>query len=412
MPTPAPCIPTSAFPCDLHVHIGRSADGRPVKITAARDLTCENIAIECVERKGIGVVGIVDCASPPVIAEIEALLERGEMAPLAGGGLRFRERVTVIPGAEFETREPHGGLSHHVGYFPDLERLKLFSTAIGRHVTNRELSSQACRLPARALLEMCEDCGGAFVPAHCFTPHKSLYGAAARRAEELLGEAWERVPAVELGLSADSDLADRIAELADRTFLSNSDAHSLPRIGREYNIIRMAEPTYAELLKALWREDGRAVVANFGLDPRLGKYHRTFCDDCRWIAHGAPPCDRCEQCGSERVTMGVLDRIAEIADHDAPRPPDHRPHYQYQVPLQFVPGIGAVAYNRLINRFGSEMAVLHEADERALGQTVGARRAGLIVQAREGTLPLQAGGGGRYGRAVPGDAGKMRLPGM
>ena len=113
-----------------------------------------------------------------------------------------------------------------------------------------------------------------------------------------------------------------------------------------------------------------------------------------------------------KVTMGVLDRIVRIADYDEPHSPQHRPHYQYQVPLQFVPGVGSVTLNRLINRFGNEMAVLHEADERELGQTVGAKIAGLIIQAREGTLPLQAGGGGRYGRAVTDSPGVMRLPGL
>jgi len=398
--------------CDLHVHIGKSSSGRAVKITAARDLTFENIAIECAERKGIDLVGIVDCASPPVIDDIQALVDSGQMIPLEGGGLRFRDTVTIIPGAEFETREPEGGMSHHVSYFPDLERLKLFSETIGKYVTNRELSSQACGLPARLLFQLCDDCGGTFVPAHCFTPHKSVYGASARRAVDMFGAAWEKIPAIELGLSADSHMADRIAELADRTFLSNSDAHSLPKIGREYNILQMQAGTYEELVEALWRRGDSGVIANFGLDPRLGKYHRTFCEDCGWIARGQPPVRQCEQCGSTKVTRGVLDRIVQIADYGEPRPPEHRAHYQYQVPLQFVPGIGAVALNKLINRFGSEMAVLHQADEQELGQTIGAKKAHLIALAREGELPLQAGGGGRYGRAVPGDAGAMKLPGL
>lgn len=400
------------FHCDLHVHIGKSSSGRAVKITAAQDLTFANIAAECADRKGIDLVGIVDCASPPVIEDIEALLESGEMVPLPGGGLRYHDRVTVITGAEFETREPGGGMSHHVSYFPDLETLRGFSEAIGCHVTNRELSSQACGMPARELLALCLDCGGLLVPAHCFTPHKSVYGSAARRAASLFGADWDRVPAIELGLSADAAMADRIAELHDRTFLSNSDAHSLPRIGREYNILRMPEADFVGFVKALCRRDDCQVIANFGLDPRLGKYHRTCCEDCGWIAHGKPPVEVCEQCGSLRVTRGVLDRIVQIADSVEPEPPPHRAHYQYQVPLQFVPGVGAVALNRLINRFGSEMAVLHGASEEELAQTVGSRTAGYIVQARAGTLPLEAGGGGRYGRALRQETGAMRLPGL
>ncbi len=398
--------------CDLHVHIGKSSSGRAVKITAAHDLTFENIAIECAQRKGIDIVGIVDCASPPVIDDISALLDKGEMVPLDGGGLRYRDQVTVICGAEFETREPGGGMSHHVSYFPDLDALKAFSEVMGRHVTNRELSSQACGLPARELLAICLACGGTFVPAHCFTPHKSVYGAAARRGSELFGPSWDAIGAIELGLSADSSLADRISELSDRTFLSNSDAHSLPKIGREYNVLEVEEGTYAELCMALRREGKRRVLSNFGLDPRLGKYHRTFCEECGWIATGPPPVTQCERCRSPKATNGVLDRICQIADTREPVVPEHRGHYQHQVPLQFVPGIGAVAYSRLINRFGSEMAVLHGTTERDLGETVGAKKAGMIVQAREGTLHVQAGGGGRYGKVKAEDTGAVRLPGL
>ena len=112
--------------------------------------------------------------------------------------------------------------------------------------------------------------------------------------------------------------------------------------------------------------------------------------------------------------MGVLDRITIIADTDHPRQPPWRAPYKYQVPLQFVPGVGAVALNRLINAFGSEMAVLHQASERDLAALVKPKIARLIVLAREGRLPLIAGGGGRYGRAVA-DAGQqaqLSLPGL
>ena len=405
------------FVCDLHVHIGRSSSGRPVKITAARDLTFENIAIECVRRKGIDLVGIVDCASPPVLEDIRALVEAGEMVEQPGGGLRYggqggAPEVTVLLGAEFESYEEGGGQSHHVSYFRSLKALQGFSDALSRHVTNMELSSQACRMPARELMELALGFDAIFMPAHCFTPHRSPYGSCVDRLETMFGERWEQVYAIELGLSADSFLADRIDELADRSFLSNSAAHSLPKIGREYNIIEMEAPTFDELRLELLRRDGRRIAANYGLDPRLGKYHRTFCEDCQRIAQGAPPVLECEACGSANVTRGVLDRIVQIADCDEMRMPPHRPPYQYQVPLQFVPGVGAVTLRKLISRYGSEMAVLHQAEPKDLAQTVGTRIAALIIHAREGTLPLSAGGGGRYGKAAPGDPGQLDLPGL
>ena len=72
---------------DLHVHIGRSESGKPIKITAARSLNFANIAKECAERKGISVVGIIDCASPYVIEDIENFLATGEAYEIEDGGI-------------------------------------------------------------------------------------------------------------------------------------------------------------------------------------------------------------------------------------------------------------------------------------------------------------------------------------
>ncbi len=389
------------FYADLHIHIGRTGAGRPVKITAARDLTFENIAKECATRKGIDIAGVVDCGSPAVIQDIDALMEAGEMEELPGGGLRYRGTTTVILGCELETVENDGAASHHVSYFAHRDELEVFVGFLRRLVTNLDLSSQRCRVPARELLRMTTAAGGVFVPAHAFTPHKSPYGSCVRRLSEMFGsEDLGRLSALELGLSADSYLADRIAELSGLTFLANSDAHSLPKIAREYNILRLGEANFEEVVWALRRENGRHVLANYGLDPRLGKYHRTFCLECEQIVHSDPPTLECPVCGEDRIVKGVLDRIAEIADYPEPRPPEHRPPYHYQVPLQFLPGIGSVSLGKLLNRFGTEMRVLHETDRSELALVVGGKLADLIVQAREGLLPLLAGGGGRYGKAV------------
>ena len=72
---------------DLHVHIGRAENGKPIKITAARSLNFANIAKECEEKKGINVVGIIDCASPYVIEDIENFLKTGDAYELKDGGI-------------------------------------------------------------------------------------------------------------------------------------------------------------------------------------------------------------------------------------------------------------------------------------------------------------------------------------
>jgi uncharacterized protein (TIGR00375 family) len=386
---------------DLHIHIGRTNAGQPVKITAARDLTFENIAKECAVRKGIELAGVVDCGSPAVMQDIDALVETGEMVELPEGGLRYRGSTVVILGCELETVEEDGSPSHHVSYFPGRQQLRVFVGFLRRLVTNLDLSSQRCRVPARQLLRMARTAGGIFVPAHAFTPHRSPYGACVARLRDMFGEdGLAQLAAVELGLSADSYLADRIAELAPLTLLSNSDAHSLPKIAREYNALWLEGVSFQEVVWALRRERGRKVLANYGLDPRLGKYHRTFCPECEAIAPIEPPVLSCPLCGGSNVVKGVLDRIAEIADYPEPRPPSHRPPYHYQVPLQFLPGVGAVALGKLLNRFGTEMHILHEAKPEELELVVGQKLAKRVIQARQGSLPLLAGGGGRYGKAV------------
>ena len=67
---------------DLHIHIGRTKNNKPIKITAARSLNFENIAKECVDRKGINIAGIIDCASPYVIEDIEEFLRNGDAREL------------------------------------------------------------------------------------------------------------------------------------------------------------------------------------------------------------------------------------------------------------------------------------------------------------------------------------------
>jgi uncharacterized protein (TIGR00375 family) len=385
----------------LHVHIGRTRDGRRIKITAARDLTIEGIAYECAARKGIEIVGIIDCACPPVLEELRQLETQGALVQLSQGGLRYKDRVTIIPGAEVETGENSGRPGHFLTYFPQLSELEDFSAFLGPHLSNPDLSTQRSGLRVQQVWQIVDSIGGFLAPAHSFTPYKSVYGSCARRLSELFDDrALSRIPALELGLSADSDMADCLSELSQLTFLSDSDAHSLPRIGREYNIFQIESPTYEEVLLALRRKHGRRVAANFGLDPRLGKYHRTFCLKCSSIARAPPPVHACPLCGGDKVVMGVLDRLVEIRDYEEPKRPAHRPPYRYQVPLNFIPGLGAVGMSKLLNRFGTEMAVLHEAGEGELSAVVGGPLARTIIAAREGKLPVQPGGGGKYGKPL------------
>ncbi|MGB9791180.1 MAG: endonuclease Q family protein [Thermacetogeniaceae bacterium] len=393
---------------DLHIHIGCTEDGSPVKVTASRSQTLRRVLEEAVSRKGLDIVGIVDAASPKVFQELAEMVHQGELRELRKGGLLYREKLTLIVGVEVETSEDGGGSAHWLAYFPFMDMLKEFSVFLSRYINNPDFSTQPCHLPARVLLREVKALGGVFFPAHAFTPHKGVYGQCTSRLKTLFGaEDLESLYVLELGLSADSRLADQIEELQEFTFLSNSDAHSLRNIGREFNVFLMEEASWEEMIKAFKRTSGRKVVANYGLNPKLGKYHRTFCQSCRKIAAGKPPVLRCESCGSANVVKGVLDRIMEIADWPEPRHPEHRPPYIYHLPLSFLPGIGEKTAEKLLERFGSEIHALHKAVREELIEAIGSKRAEVILRARAGELDIDPGGGGVYGKVMGGYYGAV-----
>jgi len=387
---------------DLHLHIGSTSKGEQVKISASHNLTFRNIAHEASHRKGISLLGVIDCHSPGVQEDIAALLETGEMEEVPGGGIRYRD-TTILLGAEIEVRDPGYGIAHHLAYLPTFEIIREFTNWMSRHMRNVRLSSQRIYVPARVLQEEVKGRGGLFIPAHIFTPHKSLYGSCSNLLGDTLDPAL--VDAVELGLSSDTTMASALPELGAYPFLSNSDAHSLAKIGREYNAMLLAEPSFAELTLALRGSEGRAITANYGLNPLLGKYHRTYCLKCGTLASEAAAAEQCPSCGSSKLVRGVMDRIEQLAGSlnlDQQRTSDlsaiKRPPYVYQVPLEFMPGIGKKTLQKLLEHFGTEMNILHDVAYGALEQVAGEAVATAIIAAREGELALDAGGGGQYGR--------------
>ena len=389
---------------DLHVHIGRSETGKPIKITAARSLNFANIAKECAERKGINIVGIIDCASPYVIEDIENFLKTGDAYELEDGGIIYKDKVCILLGSEVETSEKgrNGkcGAAHNVCFFPHLSDIKGFSKEMSTHIKNITLSTQRSNISGYELIDIVEKYNGILIPAHIFTPFKSYYGNCTDRLKNIFKEKYDKIFAVELGLSSDTFLADMISELEDKTFVTNSDAHSLPKIAREYNKMLVNDISFKEVVKALKNEDGRKILANYGLDPKLGKYHRTHCDNCDSTIETKEPVEICPKCGSDKVTFGVFDRIELIKDKETTQSPANRPPYIYQIPLTFIPGVGGKTIEKLLDNFETEMNILHKLSEDDIEAVVGEKVAKNIVNAREGKMKVEAGGGGNYGKVT------------
>lgn len=379
------------FYADLHIHIGRTWKGKPVKITGSKSLTLENILQTATSKKGLDIVGVIDCHSPEVLEEMGALIEEGKLVELSGGGLRY-QKTTLIPGVEIEVNDSNClGPLHVLAFFRSWQAMREFSTWMKNYVTNINLSTQRIACDAVTLQHKVHALSGLFIPAHVFTPFKSAYGKGVKKS---LAEVFDmdQIDAIELGLSSDTDMVKRISELEKYPFVTNSDAHSLGKMAREYQKIRMKEPTFDELQKALQEVDERKIIANYGLNPLLGKYHETACTDCGYRTTETP----CSNCGGKHLVKGVKLRIEELSDTKETL--RKRPPYIHQIPLDYIPGIGQKTMQKLLLNFGTEMAVLHEIPESELEKVVPAKLALLIDQGRNGKLSLSVGGGGAYGK--------------
>lgn len=381
------------FFADLHIHIGRTHTGRPVKITGSKNLTLSNILHTAKNQKGIDIVGIIDCHSPEVLEEIRELLKMGKLEDLKDGGFLYEGETLLLLGSELEIYDlTCQGPIHVLVFMPDLDRMGQFSAWLSTQMKNIHLSSQRIYATGRTLQQKTKDLGGLFIPAHVFTPFKSLFGRGVHRD---LSEVFnpEFIDAIELGLSSDTYMADQLKQLHPYTFLSNSDAHSLPKIAREYQAILLEKPSFKELELALKRRKGRKILANYGLDPLLGKYYGTTCAKCQTLITDDE--EPCPNCGSTRKTKGVSERILELKDADEF---PERPPYIHQVPLEFLPGLGPKTLKKLLEHFKTEMFIIHDAPYEELLKVVPKKTADFILMAREGKLELTIGGGGIYGK--------------
>lgn len=379
---------------DLHIHIGRTKKGRAVKITGSKNLTLINILETATSRKGLDLIGIIDCHSPEVMEEIEHLIYEGKAQELDEGGVRF-ENTTLILGSEIEIYDKYCyGPIHVLCYMPSLEKMKLFSNWMQTQLKNIHLSSQRIYCDGRTLQQKVHELNGIFIPAHVFTPFKSLFGKGVKKS---LAEVFDpqQIDAIELGLSSDTMMVNGISQLAPYTFVTNSDAHSLGKLAREYQKMCVEDVNFEELKKVLHQQQGRAILANYGLNPLLGKYYKTVCAQCGEQV-SEDTITRCPYCGKEQLIKGVAKRIGELTD--APHQEVTRPPYIHQVPLDFIPGIGPKTIDRLLQAFGTEMAILHTTSLDDLQEVIPEKLANLIDLARKGKLGITVGGGGIYGK--------------
>lgn len=381
---------------DLHIHLGSTCEGDPVKISASKQLTLKRILDYSLNVKGIQIIGIIDCHVPAVLDEIEDMVKREGLFEHEDGGLIAND-ACIIMGSEIEVYDEHcSGPIHVLAYLPYIEQMRQFSGWLKERMTNINLSSQRYYGAATELQEKVKELGGMFIIAHAFTPFKSLYG---KGVTSSLTEVFNPtlIDGIELGLSSDTRMADQIGEISVYPFLTNSDAHSLEKIGREYQQIRVGDLSFKELEYAFRSSDGRLILKNYGLHPQLGKYYQTCCAKCGSTT-SAESTNRCALCKG-RIVKGVSNRVLELADGGDELMLE-RPNYIHHSPLEFIPGLGKMTLQKLRTQFGTDMDIIHFTDQEQLKTVLSNELIERIIQARSGDMKIKPGGAGQYGKLM------------
>ncbi|MEE9152002.1 MAG: TIGR00375 family protein [Thermoplasmata archaeon] len=379
---------------DLHIHSKYSGG------------TSKNMSIALISReakkKGVQLLATGDCLHSKWMAEIKEM-ESIDEGTFELNGTRFVLTVEVEDNKRV----------HHLLFFPSFSAAEGFREKIKNHSPNIDSDGRPnIALGGEKIAQLAKDVDALIGPSHAFTPWTAMY-AYHDSLKSCYGDLESYISFVELGLSADSDYADRIAELKRLTFLTNSDAHSpYPiRIAREFNRFEMNDITYSELKKALLREGRRRPVLNVGLPPQEGKYNESACIKCFYhytLREALMHKWKCTKCGG-RVKKGVRDRVNEIATYDSPKHPPHRPEYLYLIPLaeiiskavgQSSPHTKTVfkIWNELITTFGDEVKVLVDTNIEEIAEATEERVTNAIKVFREGRVVLHPGGGGQYGQ--------------
>jgi len=381
---------------DFHIH-SRFSGGTSDKMVLP-------LIAEHAQEKGLYLVGSGDATHGGWLRHM-----REHLCEEASGvyGIRgFKTRFLITAEVEDARRV------HHVILLPSVDAAGDLRERLMKHSGNIDADGRPkVRISGAEVVDVVSDVGGLVGPSHAFTPWTAVY-----KEYDTLKDCYQdnlkKIKFLELGLSADTDMADRISELADLAFMTNSDCHSpLPhRLGREFNRLKLAELTFPEIARALNRNGGRKFTLNVGLNPLEGKYHITACSRCflKFKLSDAQGLKmRCPDCRG-LVKRGVMDRIGELASWDEPQHPKHRPPYIHILPLAEVialaEGVSTITskrvqerWKKLVGEFDSEINVLVDAkaaDLKAFDHQVGS----LIEKFRQGRIKYVAGGGGKYGR--------------
>ena len=405
------------FHADLHVHSKYSR-------ATSRDLDLEHLA-HWAARKGIGVVATGDFTHPAWCAEL-----KDKLVPAEPGLFRLRDDIersvaATLPApcrnpvrfmleVEISTIYKKGDKTrkvHHLIYAPDFATVDRINARLARIGNIASDGRPILGLDSRDLLEIAleSDPGAYFIPAHIWTPWFAALGSQSGfdSIAECYGDLADHIFAVETGLSSDPAMNWRVSFLDRYRLVSNSDAHSPAKLGREATAFD-CELDYFAIRRAL--ETGAGYVGTVEFFPEEGKYHLDGHRKCgvrltprETLAAGG----RCPVCG-EPVTIGVEHRVAALADRAAVvAPPATAGAVANLVPLPEVlseivasgPSSKAVerSYDKVIGTLGPELFVLQHAPIEDVARAASPLLAEALSRLRKGSVIRDAGYDGEYG---------------
>lgn len=386
------------FNADLHLH-------SPYSGGVSKNMLLPVLA-EQAKLKGLQVLATGDILCKEWFAHAEKNLEKKN-------GCFAIEEFNVNFILSTEINDVHN--VHHLVFLEDFEKVQELREKLLKFgkLDGKGFGRPTIKLNGEELAEKVFECNGLIGAAHAFTPYFSIYSHY-NSLKECYGKNFEKVKFIELGLSADSALADLIEGNHSMEFLTASDAHSPwpVRLGREFVRIKMEKGNFSELKKALAREGKRGIVLNAGLDPREGKYHCTACNSCftKYSLEDAVKLKwKCLKCNGA-IKKGVHDRILELANFSEEIHPKFRPNYLHIIPLAEIIKIALNIKNEnskevqctwkdFVETFKTEINVL--IDEPIVNLTeANARVAEKIEAFRNSWVLYKAGGGGNYGTPI------------
>jgi len=301
---------------------------------------------------------------------------------------------------------------HSLIFLPNLEAVEKFNVQLGWVGNLKSDGRPILGLDVIELLKITLDASpnGLLIPAHAWTPWFSVFGSRSgfNSLEEAFGPLADNIYAIETGLSSDPLMNWRLSGLDRITLISNSDAHSPRKLGREANVLD-TDLNYQSIIGTIKSGDPKKFLYTIEFFPEEGKYHYDGHRLCNIFLN--PTESRkykgiCPKCGKP-LTLGVAYRVEELADRVEGFRPENKPGYRSLIPLEEIiaeklkQGVGTKAvekeYKELIQIFGSEFSLLLDASLEEIESQANHEIAEAIKKVREGNLKIRPGYDGVFG---------------